>query len=217
MEEVSYLEKKGFNDHFKYSFLSEADCKAAVSAAFRKHGLVLGRTEVEPVGEITGKAAVVRVRLLVADVDGEASEPWRTAGVTFEGVGAGSDSSDKAPMKATAAAIKYALTTAFLIATGDDPEKEANAEDLKSGRKIETGARSSAPKSAAKTAADEADEPARDAAGVLKAIERATTVEHLSGIKLTLGKMLKDPQFPALKKAYLEKQQALANAAQEQK
>jgi hypothetical protein len=62
----------------------------------------------------------------------------------FEGVGGAADvrykgdtptaCGDKAVMKATAAAVKYALTTGFLIATGDDPEADGDAGGQAAGK-----------------------------------------------------------------------------------
>ena len=48
-----------------------------------------------------------------------------TMTLDFQSIGTGADSGDKAPYKATTGAIKYALLTAFLIPTGDDPENDS--------------------------------------------------------------------------------------------
>lgn len=115
-EEVSYLEKSGFNKHFKYSFLEEAAVKRAVGAALRKHGLTLESVMYDgDLGVVSGQAAVLRCTVRVS---------YEGSTAIFQGVGAGTDSSDKAPMKACAASLKYALTSGFLIATGDDPEDD---------------------------------------------------------------------------------------------
>lgn len=112
--QLSYLQKKGHNAHFKYKFVQEAEVKSAVKEALTANGLVLQSVEYIPVGECTGKAAVLRCEVTITDGGKESA--------LYEGIGAGADSSDKAPMKACAAALKYALTSGFLIATGDDPE-----------------------------------------------------------------------------------------------
>lgn len=118
MADLEYLEKKGYNKHFDYQFVQEADVKAAVSKALRAHGLILSSVEYYSIGECTGKAATLRCETTISDVADHA------VCVRFWGVGAGTDSSDKAPMKACAASLKYALTSGFLIATGDDPEED---------------------------------------------------------------------------------------------
>lgn len=117
MADLEWIEKKGYNKHFNYAFVQEADVKAAVSKALRAHDLIIGGVEYHSIGECTGKAATLRCEVTISDVD-------RSNHVSYMGVGSGTDSSDKAPMKACAAALKYALTSGFLIATGDDPEED---------------------------------------------------------------------------------------------
>lgn len=124
--EVAYLEKGGFNKHFKYSFLQEAEVKRAVGAALRKHGLAIHDVTYAPIGEVTGQSAVLLCTVEIGDGSSFGE---------FQGVGAGTDSSDKAPMKACAAALKYALTSGFLIATGDDPEDDGGTKEDKTAKK----------------------------------------------------------------------------------
>jgi hypothetical protein len=121
MADVSYLQKKGKNEHFKYSFVQEAQVKEAVSAALRKHGLFLDEVTYAPLGDAAGKACTLVCQVVISDDEGRK--------VRYCGVGAGTDSGDKAPMKACAAALKYALTSGFLIATGDDPEADAKTDE----------------------------------------------------------------------------------------
>lgn len=121
-ERVAYMKKGGNNAHFNYKFLQEAAVKERVSAACRELGLYLDDVEATPLGEITGKAAVIKVTISLANADNLDEY------VLLQGIGAGSDSSDKAPMKAMAAATKYAFMTGLLIATGDDPEADATTD-----------------------------------------------------------------------------------------
>lgn len=55
--------------------------------------------------------------------DGESGESC-----TIQSVGEGSDTHDKGAPKAQTAAMKYALLMAFLVPTGDDPERDAHEE-----------------------------------------------------------------------------------------
>lgn len=132
MDDLQYIQKGGWNDHFKYAFVQEADVKAAVSKALRAHGLFLSSVEYTPLGECTGKAATLRCEVTITD--GQNTETW----VRYQGVGAGTDSSDKAPMKACAASLKYALTSGFLIATGDDPEEDGGTAKKGKNKPAET-------------------------------------------------------------------------------
>lgn len=120
--DVAYVQKKGFNAHFKYKFVSEADVKEKVNAALRAHGLSVTQTHFLLLPGSTFTEAMVRVDLRVEAF----GLPDSLA--LFSGLGSGSDKGDKAVMKAEAAAIKYAWTTAFQIATGDDPEADESTD-----------------------------------------------------------------------------------------
>ena len=133
-----FVRKAGWNDHFKYAFVSEADVKREVGNALAAAGLVVSKTEMHvdsfEVVEKPGKGkdappktyqrVTVQVRLTVKDVATD------TVVGSYEGLGTGMDGDDKAVYKAMAGAVKYALTTAFLIETGDDPEgSDADGKD----------------------------------------------------------------------------------------
>ena len=127
---VRFIAKTGWNDHFKYAFVSEADVKRCVGDAIRDAGLVVTATDFEILKDETYlkkdkpyHRVTVKVSIQIASVDGGEV-------VVFSGLGTGVDGEDKAVYKAMAGAVKYALTTGFLIATGDDPE--ASTEDGKS-------------------------------------------------------------------------------------
>jgi hypothetical protein len=79
---------------------------------------------VEVVGEgltPSGKQTLLTLRFTWTITDGDTGELF-----SFQSIGTGSDSSDKAAYKAATGALKYALLTAFLIPTGDDPENDSN-------------------------------------------------------------------------------------------
>jgi hypothetical protein len=76
----------------------------------------------------TGIDKLVEVELEYAFFDVESGESLKG-----HFTGHGSDRSDKALYKAITGAIKYILTTTFLIPTGDDPEEEKQKkEEVKS-------------------------------------------------------------------------------------
>jgi hypothetical protein len=141
--DVAYMEKGGFNAHFKYAFLQEAEVKRVVGAALRRHGLVITRCRYAPMSEVTGQGAVLSCTLTIRPVAANDNNDY----AEFMGVGGGADSSDKAPMKACAASLKYAMTSGFLIATGDDPEEDGGTKDK------------AAPKTRAKKSAAEPEAP----------------------------------------------------------
>lgn len=125
--DLAHLSKDGTNSHFKYKFVSEAQVKAAVKPVLIKHGLAITgvNADLQPGG--TPGSACVKVAVTIGD------------GIyfaTFDGIGGGTDSGDKAPMKATAAALKYALTSAFIIPTGDDPEGDPKTDAPKAPKRV---------------------------------------------------------------------------------
>lgn len=119
-ERFAYVHKGGTNDHFSYKFMQESELKRRFNLACRELGLLVARTEIEPVGEPTGKACVVILRMTIVNAD-----PVMGGQVVLEGIGGGMDSGDKAPMKAVVSAYKYALANGLSIQTGDDPEVSA--------------------------------------------------------------------------------------------
>jgi hypothetical protein len=122
MKDCGYIQKDKKNAFHNYSYASEAAIKDRVHAALVEHGVIpqislLGLTEREIPKQ--GKAsdwlttANVHYKFYCCDT-GEFIEG------TFYGCGI--DPSDKGLYKAITGAIKYLLTSQFLIPTGDDPE-----------------------------------------------------------------------------------------------
>ena len=124
MREVKYLQKTGHNKFHGYKYASEADMKAALQPAMAKHGLALlpvaidyATTEVQKTAK--GKEQYrtdMRVKFKLLHSSGESE--------VVEVVGCGIDGEDKGAYKAMTGAIKYALHTAFLVPTGEDPEQD---------------------------------------------------------------------------------------------
>jgi hypothetical protein len=121
---IGYIQKRGFNEHNNYSYVTAADLAGAVGDVLAELGVVIvpqlesityepntgARTEV-------ARAAQVVMAYIFADVDtGEE--------IITKVAGQGLDTGDKAPYKAMTGALKYALLQSFLLATGDDPEEE---------------------------------------------------------------------------------------------
>jgi hypothetical protein len=118
---VHYMQKGGTNKHFKYKFLQESELKDRLNEAMRDLFIIIGKLEVTPIGVVTPQSAVVSVSLVLMDVNAKDTDT-ALHGVVLQGIGGGVDSSDKAPMKAVVAAMKYALMNGLAIKTGDDPE-----------------------------------------------------------------------------------------------
>lgn len=113
MADIGTLKKDKRNEHFKYEYLSEEAIKKAVQPQLVKHGVNF-QVEITEVRHEGNKTTLLMTYRFV-DIDtGEALEG------TFAGEGV--DNQDKGTWKALTGAIKYILTTSFLVPTGDDPE-----------------------------------------------------------------------------------------------
>lgn len=119
MEAIETIHKDGYNDFHKYPYATEKAIKQAVRKELINNKLLflsqIKSTEIIMIGE----KSVTKLLLDVQFLDIENNE---AINLSFEGTG--EDKGDKGLYKALTGAIKYALTTTFLIPTGDDPEKE---------------------------------------------------------------------------------------------
>lgn len=124
---VEHVPKNGTNPHFHYKYAMESDITQAVRGELAKRQVML-LPSVTSTTFIEGKNAkgnVERIYTITATFtfyDGESGEQ-----IPFTMVGQGSDPSDKGTSKGLTSLVKYALLKAFLIPTGDDPEKEEAA------------------------------------------------------------------------------------------
>lgn len=148
MEEVGYLEYDGQVSYgtTKYRYLSEEKITATIREAMIKHGVVMVPVQSMPSQIDIGGNAVTSVVMtyMLVNVD-DPDDNWN-----IQMSGYGRDTQDKGILKAQTAAFKYAQRQAFMIPTGDDPDKESSAElDAKaeSKKQVEKGK----PKSTGKT------------------------------------------------------------------
>ena len=122
--QVGYVHKRGKNELGNYSYAMAADIAGAIGDRLAALNVVLGRRNLSvkryqnQYG--TGAETVVEVMLDYEFIDADSDEV-----LSVPSYGEGRDSGDKAPYKALTGALKYALIQTFLIATGDDPEREA--------------------------------------------------------------------------------------------
>ena len=117
------IQKKGErNEYDKYNYFSEAQYKALFTELFFVHGLELKFTELEyqtfdgPEKQANGR--MPRLQFTLMDIDTGFGEDTV---ITGEGI----DKGDKAGYKAYTGALKYYLANTFMVATGDDPEKDS--------------------------------------------------------------------------------------------
>ena len=121
------LKKGGQNDYDHYSYFSEAQYKELFTELFSKNNLELKFSELEyNTFEGSGKNCNGRMtRLEFTLIDVETGFFEKTV-ITGEGM----DKGDKAGYKAYTGAVKYYLADTFLVATGDDAEKESPEENM---------------------------------------------------------------------------------------
>jgi hypothetical protein len=129
MAETRWVEKKGRNAFFNYDYARETDILDAVRTKLAENGIFVFTSIESMETKETGKRTrdgsplhLVFVRTKHTFWDGESGD---TAEVF--GSGCGEDSGDKAIYKAITGAMKYFVSKNFLISTGDDPEKDEEA------------------------------------------------------------------------------------------
>ena len=128
------LKKGGQNDYDHYSYFSEAQYKELFTELFSKNNLELKFSEIEyNTFEGSGKNCNGRLTKLEFTLYDVETGFFESTVITGEGM----DKGDKAGYKAYTGAVKYYLADTFLVATGDDAEKESPEENMntKSERK----------------------------------------------------------------------------------
>lgn len=140
---IDHIEKMGDNDKFKYKYVRAADVARAVRNAFVEQNIyaqpdfkVLRTYEFVTSSGTKMNGVDVECKLELHDIDSQEI-------ITINGLGSGSDTTDKAVYKAQTGAIKYALRNAFLVPDESDPENEPGepAPEPESPKKGYTGAK----------------------------------------------------------------------------
>jgi ERF superfamily len=126
--DCGYVQKDKKNPQFNYTYASAEAILKKVSAAAVEHGIAsYPRYEVlsDEVVEVGSKGT--KLRLMVAKCILRLVDSETGYGRDAEGLGSGSDTLDKAPMKAQTASHKYAWMGLLNISTGDDAEADSLA------------------------------------------------------------------------------------------
>lgn len=115
MTDVGYIQKDKKNAHQGYTYASEKAIKESLHNALVKHGVIFQLSTSDPRVE----NGVTWINCAYAFHDVESGES-----VTGIFLGSGSARDEKGHYAAVTGAIKYILTSIFLIPTGDDPEND---------------------------------------------------------------------------------------------
>lgn len=122
LKEKGVLKKGATNDYDKYSYFSEAQYKELFTELFSDCGLELKFNELEyetfEGSEKQANGRMPKLEFRLFDID---TGFYEETTITGEGI----DKGDKAGYKAYTGALKYYLADTFMVATGDDPEKES--------------------------------------------------------------------------------------------
>lgn len=122
LKDKGVLKKGATNEYDKYSYFSEAQYKELFTELLSNNKLELKFTELEyATFEGTEKQANGRMPKLEFNLIDVETGFFETTVITGEGI----DKGDKAGYKAYTGALKYFLADTFMVATGDDPEKES--------------------------------------------------------------------------------------------
>ena len=122
LKEKGVLQKGGENTFDRYKYFSEAQYKALFTALLADNDLELKFSELDyqtfqgPEKQANGR--MPRLEFSLFDCE---TGFFETTVITGEGI----DKGDKAGYKAYTGALKYFLADTFMVATGDDPERES--------------------------------------------------------------------------------------------
>lgn len=184
LKEKGVLKKEGVNTYDKYKYFSEAQYKELFTELLSEVGLELSFTELEyNTFEGSEKQANGRMPKLEFKLTDITTGFYETTVITGEAI----DKGDKAGYKAYTGAIKYYLANTFMVATGDDPEKESpdnkmNNKNTSNVVKMATEKQIEMIKKLAKEKGKEIDEEALKGLTVVKASQ---TIEYLKGLEVT--------------------------------
>lgn len=127
LAEKGVLKRNGNNRYDNYSYFSEAQYKELFTKLFSNNGIELKFTEIAyDTFEGQGKQSngrMPKIRFTLFDTETGFCED---TDITGEGM----DKGDKAGYKAYTGALKYYLADTFMVATGDDPEKDSPQESM---------------------------------------------------------------------------------------
>lgn len=131
LAEKGILKREGNNSFDKYTYFSEAQYKALFTSLFADAGLELSFSEEQYIPfDGTEKQSNGRMVSICFTLTDTGTGFFENSVITAEGI----DKGDKAGYKAYTGALKYFLADTFMVATGDDPEKDSPSEKMNTTR-----------------------------------------------------------------------------------
>jgi hypothetical protein len=130
MEDVAYIQKDRRNESQKFNYASERAIKEAFHDAFLKAGIIFQLEATGPATVVTSERTTNQGEV---KTDSFIQVPfrytfWHVSGQSLPGtfIGTGNAMNDKGVYAAITGALKYALTSISLTATGDDAEDDGS-------------------------------------------------------------------------------------------
>lgn len=135
-KKVERMDKDGYNEHFKYNYLSETQITEYFKKLLQDECVFFQyQSEIKNILTFVNKSGVqqflTNVNVKYAFYDTETGEK-----IEGEASGQGADGGDKGVYKAITGAVKYIFMKTFLIPTGDDPENEQPASPIRAANKF---------------------------------------------------------------------------------
>jgi len=124
MERVDFIKKDKKNDFHNYDYASEEIIKKTLHAELVKEKVLFLLSANEVKIDTASEKPLTHVKFFYQFIDVDTGEAINGAFV-----GTGEDKGDKGTYKAITGAIKYILTSTFLIPTGNDPENSATEDN----------------------------------------------------------------------------------------
>lgn len=116
MQEIGFIEFDSVNNYHSYKYASAASIIRKLQLALIRHKVFMYCEEENQRIE----SGITTSKMFIRFVDAESGES-----VLAVGMGSGSDKGDKASMKASTAAFKYAIAHTFCLGWGaEDPEED---------------------------------------------------------------------------------------------
>ena len=133
LKEKGILKREGNNTYDNYSYFTEAQYKKLFTELFAKNQLELTSNElsyeeIESNSEKQPNGRKVTFEFILTDCE---TGFYEAVVITGEGL----DKGDKAGYKADTGALKYYLANNFMVATGDDAEKDSPASETSISQK----------------------------------------------------------------------------------
>jgi hypothetical protein len=184
MSEVGTIEKRGYNEHFRYHFARVEDVLEALTPLMGKHGLAIFQNEAAI--KMEGSRMAVEYEFSVIHKSNERWPPLKQTGTAIARDSKG-NLDDKAIAKCHTQARKYFLLGLFNVPAGDFPESDSDANGKekkpvpgpstsKPSKPVEDQARQGAPHQLAMPAGTSADQWAN---AYIRALGSAKSVEEL--------------------------------------